>query len=251
MLLEQKVCLVTGANRGIGAAIAKRFAEEGAIVYAASRSAVGATAPVDAAALTVPPGTSGAIISLQLDVTDAAAMKDAFVRIKKEQGRLDVLVNNAGIMKDAIIGMISEQLLNETFATNVFAVINAMQLAAKLMQRQSSGSIINIASLVGTNGNKNQLVYAASKGAVIAATKAAAKELAASGIRVNALAPGMIDTDLLANTDQTVVTELTKSIALGRIGKPSEVADACVWLASGLSSYVTGQIIGVDGAAVM
>jgi 3-oxoacyl-[acyl-carrier protein] reductase len=247
MLLDAKVCLVTGASRGIGAAIVKRFAEEGATVYASARD----TASLESNCARLSAETPGTAIALSLDVTSAAALKEAFLTIRKQQGRLDVLVNNAGIMKDALIGMISQQLLEETFATNVYAVINAMQLAAKLMRRQNAGSIINIASLVGLNGNKNQLVYAASKGAVIAATKAAAKELAANKIRVNAVAPGMIDTELLASSDQATVAALTSAIALGRVGAPEEVADVCLWLASELSSYVTGQIVAVDGAAVM
>jgi 3-oxoacyl-[acyl-carrier protein] reductase len=186
---------------------------------------------------------------LYFDVTDATGIKSAVLRIKKEQGRLDCLVNNAGIMKDALIGMIDGKVMRRTFEVNVYAVIELTQLAARIMK--SGASVINIASIAGTNGNKGQVVYAASKGAVIALTKSAAKELAPGNIRVNAIAPGSIDTDLFRAIGADKIPAFESSIGMGRLGKPEDVAKVALFLASDLSEYVTGQIIGADGAAIM
>jgi 3-oxoacyl-[acyl-carrier protein] reductase len=171
--------------------------------------------------------------------------------VKKESGRLDCLVNNAGMMQDALIGMIDEKSMRDVFEVNVFAVMLLTQFAARVMMRQNSGSIINLASIVGINGNKGQLVYSATKGAVIAMSKTAAKELAHHNIRVNAVAPGMIDTDIFRSIGEEKVADRLKNIGMGRLGTPTDVANVCVYLASDLSEYVTGQIIGVDGAAII
>ena len=162
-----------------------------------------------------------------------------------------MLVNNAGIMKDALIGMINGKLMQEIFEVNVFAMIQMIQMANKLMSRQKSGSIINMASIVGTNGNSGQLVYSASKGAVVAMTKTAAKELASDNIRVNAIAPGMIDTDMFRSIGETKIQENLEKIKMGRLGNPEEIANACVFLASDLSAYISGQVLGVDGVTVI
>lgn len=246
-LLSGKVCLVTGASRGIGAATTKRFIEEGAIVYANARSPKN----LDALCEEMNSEYPGTVKALYFDVRDEAASKQAIMQIKKEQGKLDVLVNNAGVMKDALIGMISQSLMQEIFDTNVFGVMNMIQLATKLMSRQKSGSIINLSSIVGIEGNPGQLVYSATKGAVAAMTKTAAKELASQGIRVNAIAPGMIDTDMFRSIGNEKMQEHLKHIRMGRLGKPEEVADAIVFLASDLSRYITGDIIGVNGGAMV
>jgi len=247
LLLQGKICLVTGASRGIGAGIIRKFAEHGATVFANARI----NTSFDEVCSNLTDTTSGIVKPVYFDVTDTIAMREAFLAVKKECGSLDVLVNNAGIMRDARIGMISQTLMDETFRINVFAVIEAIQLATKLMVRQQSGSIINIASLVGVVGNEGQSVYAASKGAIVALTKASAKELASNNIRVNAVAPGVIDTDLFKNTGTDVVEEFTSRIRMGRLGTPEDIANVCVFLASDLSQYTTGQIIGVDGAVLM
>jgi len=245
MLLKDKVCLVTGANRGIGAAITKQFANEGATVYAVARKQSSLKGVVNA----INSEREGSVIELYFDITDTAAAKQAIMQIKKEQSRLDVLVNNAGIMRDALIGMIPKSQMVDIFETNVYATIEMIQLASKLMLKQRSGSIINFASIVGTSGSAGQTVYSASKGAVIALTKSAAKELASYNIRVNAVAPGMIETELFLSYGEEKVAEHLKTIGFNRLGTPEEVADVCVFLASDLSRYVTGQIIGVDGQA--
>ena len=162
---------------------------------------------------------------------------------------LDVLVNNAGIMRDNVIGMIGQQLVYDVFNINVFSVIQMVQLANKLMSRQKSGSIINISSIVGVEGAAGQMVYAASKGAVASLTKAAAKELAPMGIRVNAVAPGLINTGLLHSIGDEKVQENLKHVKMGRLGEPLDVANVILFLASDLSSYVTGEVIGIDWEA--
>lgn len=246
-LLKDKVCLVTGTSRGIGAAIVKRFAEEGAIVYANARE-IGC---IDVVCEQLSEKNSTEVIPVYFDITDEKSVKDFFLQIKKEKGRLDVLVNNAGVMEDALIGMIDKTLITNVFEVNVFATMNMIQMAARLMKRQKSGSIINFSSIVGTHGSAGQLVYSASKGAVVALTQAAAKELAEDKIRVNAVAPGMIDTDLFKSIGEEKMYTNMKKIMFGRLGKPEEVADACVFFASDLARYVTGQILGVDGETII
>lgn len=253
-LLRDKVCLITGANRGIGREIAEVFASFGGIVYANARKEGSLEELIKSCKEKNKESKNNEkdnIIPLYFDVTDSLSAKKAIMQIKKEQGHLDVLVNNAGIMKDALIGMVSKEDMQKTFDVNVFAVMDMIQLAVKLMSRQKSGSIINISSIVGNNGNKGQLVYSASKGAVIALTKTAAKELAPQHIRVNAVAPGIIDTDMFHSIGEEKVQEKLKLIGMNRVGTPEDVAYACVYFASDLSEYVTGQILGVDGCEVI
>lgn len=242
-LLSGKVALVTGAGKGIGRKTVERFVEEGAVVYATART----QGILDSFATET--GNKTKITPLYFDVTDETAAKRAILQIKKEQGRIDILVNNAGVMRDNLIGMIGRQLMNDVFDVNVFAVINMIQLVNKMMSRQKSGSIINISSIVGIEGAAGQVVYSASKGAVASLTKAAAKELAPNGIRVNAIAPGLIDTGLLRAIGEEKIQENLKNVRMGRLGEAVDVANVIVFLASDLSSYVTGEIIGVDGGA--
>lgn len=246
-LLDGKVCLITGASRGIGAATVCRFAEEGAIVYANVRLPKN----LDLLYEKISPNFRENVKILYFDVRDEVSAKQAVMQIKKEQGKLDVLVNNAGIMKDALIGMIPRALMQEIYETNVFGVMNMLQLACKLMSRQKSGSIINLSSIVGIEGNPGQLVYSATKGAVAAMTKTAAKELAPQGIRVNAIAPGMIDTDMFKSIGEEKIREHLEHIRMGRLGTPEDVADAVIFLASDLSRYITGDIIGVNGGVMV
>ena len=246
-LLEGKIALITGTNRGIGREIMEKFACSGAVVYANARK----TGSLDAIAKDVAEKYATQVSPLYFDVTDAIAIRSAFIHIQKEHNRLDVLVNNAGVMNDALIGMVSNELMTKMFSVNVFAVINLIQYAVKFMSRQKSGSIINITSIVGVTGNPGQIAYSASKGAVISLTKTAAKELAPLGIRVNAIAPGLIDTDMFRSIGEERVRSNVAKIRMGRLGKPEDVANCALYLASELSPYVTGQIIGVDGAVMM
>ena len=246
-LLDSKVCLITGAGRGIGRETARRFAEEGAILYVTDYL----EGSLDPLIGELKEKYHTDVTPLYFDVTEESAAKAAIMSVKKGHGRLDVLVNNAGIMRDNVIGMIGQKLLHDVFDINVFAVINMIQLANKLMSRQRSGSIINISSIVGLEGAAGQLVYSASKGAVAALTKAAAKELAPNGIRVNAVAPGLINTGLLQAIGENKIQENLKNVKMGRLGEPIDVAKVLVFLASDLSGYVTGEIIGIDGEATV
>lgn len=246
-LLDGKVCLVTGASRGIGAATVKRFAEEGATVYLNARPPLN----LDNLCMDMSERYHTTVKALYFDVRDEASAKRAILQIRKEAGRLDVLVNNAGVMKDALIGMISKDLMQEIYETNVFGVMNMLQLSCKQMMIQKSGSIINLSSIVGIEGNPGQLAYSATKGAVVAMTKTAAKELASLGIRVNAIAPGMIDTDMFRSIGEAKMNERLSNIRMGRLGTPEDVADTIVFLASDLSRYVTGEILGVNGGAMV
>ena len=246
-LLDGKVCLVTGASRGIGAATGKRVAREGAVVDANARTPKN----LDDLCIELSEKYNTTVKALYFDVRDEAAAKKAVLQIRKETGRLDILVNNAGVMKDALIGMISKDLMQEMFDINVFGVMNLLQLASKIMMFQKSGSIINLSSIVGLEGIPGKLVYSAAKGAVAAMTKTAAKELASQGIRVNAVAPGMIDTDMLKSVGDEKMKEQLANIRMGRLGTPEEVADAILFLASDLSGYITGEILGVNGSAMV
>jgi len=242
--LKHKVCLITGASRGIGQATAIRFAQEGAVVYANART----EGSLDTWAEEMSQQVEGTIIPIYFDVADSAGIKQAVIRIKKEQGKIDVLVNNAGKVTNERLGMISVDKMRDMFEVNVFGLLELSQLiATRFMIKQESGSIINLASMVGVEGSRGQVAYSASKGAVIALTKSMAKELAEHNVRVNAIAPGMIGTERLQNTIKDIYKDSIPVIGMGRLGKPEEIADACLYFASDLSSYTTGQILGVAG----
>lgn len=242
-MLENKVALITGCSRGIGQAIMLRYAQEGAIVYANARQE-GCLAEI---AHQVNKTACGCIIPVYFDVTDKASIKKYIMQIKKEQGNLDILVNNAGIMKDAYLYMVDDKTIEETFAVNVFALIHITQLALKIMKTSQAGSIINMASIVGERGNVGQSVYAASKGAVLALTKTWARELAEKNIRVNAIAPGKIETDLFKAIGEKRIAEQINDVTMGRLGHPEDVAEVAVFLASDKSAYITGEAVGVNG----
>lgn len=244
--LSGKVALVTGASRGIGRAIAERLASAGASIVVNGRGAESA----EQAAAEIAEKFEVQTLPVAADVADAAAVSAMMQAVFKGFGRLDVLVNNAGVLRDGLIGMIRSADLDETIGTNLKGTLNCIQAGARLIQR-TGGSIVNIASIIGVRGNAGQLVYSASKGAVIAATLAAAKELAPKQIRVNAIAPGYIDTDMIRAIPPETHQQRLDSIAMGRIGTPEDVADVALFLASDLSRYVTGQVIGVDGGMLV
>ena len=237
-LLKNKVCIITGAAQGIGKAIAQRFAEDGAVVYACDRQ------EFDCCDEHIHP--------LVFDITDAAAAKTAMMQVFKNEGKIDVLVNNAGVVFNRRIGMITREETERMFRVNVIAVLEMIQLVSRLMARNGGGSIVNIASVTAVLGSPGQVAYSATKGAIIAMTKSAAKELAPQGIRVNAVAPGIVKTERFAElyeADGQKIDERISRIALGRLGTPEDVANACAFLASERAAYISGHILGVDGCA--
>lgn len=242
-MLDGKVALVTGASRGIGRSIATMFAREGAIVYAISRK------KEDIAAWAKEVDLLTKVRPISLDITDEIEVKKCVMLIKKEVGHLDILVNNAGVEFNELIGMISSEKLHLMFSTNVYAMIYMIQYCSRIMK--NGGSIINISSKVGIRGNKGQLGYSATKGAVIALTKSAAKELAEKKIRVNSIAPGLTKTDMMDAANIEKLTNRINNICMKRLAVPDDIAKTCLYLASDLSDYVSGQIIEVDGCTIM
>ena len=247
MMLKDKICLITGATRGIGWATAELFAEHGATLALNARS----TEQLEERASSIRTRFGTPVLALAGDAGDPSSVQACYQQIFKQYKKLDVLVNNAGIMQDALLGMISDGLIQSLLRTNVAGAILHMQAATRMMTRAGAGSIINISSVVGRFGNEGQTVYAGTKAAVIGITQSAAKELAPKGIRVNAVAPGMIDTDMTRSLPAEKHQQLLKSVKMGRIGQPREIAQAILFLASDMSSYVTGQVIGVDGGILI
>jgi 3-oxoacyl-[acyl-carrier protein] reductase len=240
--LAGRVALVTGGTRGIGLATVRALAEAGATVVLTGRDEARAKEAATAA---------GAAAGLALDVTDAKAVSSLVRGVAKEHGKLDVVVANAGIMEDALLGMIREELVDTTLSTNVAGTLHTVQAAARAMMRKKTGSIVVLASIVGEYGSAGQTVYAASKAAVANIARSAAKELGRSGIRVNAVAPGVIETDLTAGLSEDAKAENTGKTPLGRLGRAEDVANAIRFLVSDEASFITGQVLGVDGGLVL
>jgi 3-oxoacyl-[acyl-carrier protein] reductase len=235
-LLEGKVALITGAGRGIGKVIAEQFIADGAIVYVNDLSEF----EIEGAK------------TICFDVTDTSAVKSGLMSIYKAEGRIDVVVNNAAIIANQKLGMVTKPLLEKMYAVNVFAVIDMIQIASRLMARNGGGCFVNMASVTGVVGSPGQVAYSASKGAVIALTKSSAKELASQGIRVNAVAPGIIKTERfeeLYEASGDKIDQRIGRIALGRLGTPQDIAYAVSFLASDRASYISGHVLGVDGCA--
>ena len=254
-LLYNKVCIITGAAQGIGKGIAERFAADGAIVYACDLREDSmdewARECAEKFGDCKSPQT-GRVVPMYFDVSDAAAVKNAFMGIFKAEKRIDALVNNAGVVFNKKISMIVRQETELMFRINVIAVIEMVQLCSRLMARSGGGSIVNIASVTAVLGSPGQSAYSATKGAIISFTKSAAKELAPQGIRVNAVAPGIVKTERFAElyeSDGAKIDQRISRIGLGRLGTPEDVANACAFLASDRASYISGEILGVNGCA--
>ena len=239
-LLEGKTALITGAARGIGKSIALKFAQEGANIAFTD--------------LEVNPETEQEIAALGVkaksyasNAADFAQTEQVVAQVKEEFGSIDILVNNAGITKDGLMLRMTEQQWDAVIAVNLKSAFNFIHACVPIMMRQRGGSIINMASVVGVHGNAGQANYAASKAGLIALAKSIAPEMGPKGIRANAIAPGFIETAMTASLPDNVREEWKKKIPLRRGGQVEDIANTALYLASDLSSYVSGQVIQVDG----
>lgn len=243
-LLFDKVALITGASRGIGRAIALRFAAEGCnIAFTYSQNEAAAKQVLDEVV------KNG--VECRMYKSDAAEFENAHAlvtEVVKDFGHIDVLVNNAGITRDALMLRMTEDKWDEVITTNLKSAFNYTHAVMPLMMRQRSGSIISMSSLVGLTGNAGQASYAASKAGIIALMQSVAKEMGSRGVRANAIAPGYIETDMTNAIPDQIKQDMTKMIPMQRVGSPDEVAKVALFLASDLSSYVSGQVISVNGA---
>lgn len=247
MDLKGKNCIVTGGSRGIGKSIALTFAKLGAnvaITYARSSKAANEVAEEMEK-------TGVKAMALQADATDFSKTEEVIAKVVDEWGSLDVLINNAGITKDNLILRMNEEQWDAVINTNLKSVFNYSKAAAKPMMRARGGSIVNIGSVVGISGNAGQSNYSASKAGLIGFTKSYAKELASRNIRANVVAPGYITTEMTENLSETVLESIKSETPLGRAGNPDEVSNVVAFLASDLSSYITGEVIRVDGGMAM
>jgi len=244
MLLINKTAIITGCNRGIGKAILEAFAANGATIYACTRKeSTEFTELTNALSVKF----SVTIIPVYFDISNIEEIRAAVKLIQSAKRPIDALVNNAGITYNALFQMSTMDKLKEVFDVNFVSQFILTQYISKLMVRQKFGSIINIASTAGIDGNSGRSVYGASKAAVICMTKAISAELGEFGIRANSIAPGMTDTDMLSSMNETLIHDSLQTSDIKRLAKPAEIADTAVFLASDLSSYITGQVIRVDG----
>lgn len=245
-LLSGKTALITGASSGIGKETALTFARNGANLILISRN------EEKLKKLSKDLEEFNVLVDYYaIDITNAELLKNLFSQLKKSKVIIDIVINNAGIMEDAVLQMVKTESIKRTFDTNVFALIDISKRASRLMIRNKKGSIINLSSIIGTNGSKGQSIYSASKAAVIGFTKSLSKELGPLNIRVNSIAPGFIITGMTEGITDCIVQDNLKSISMGRLGTTKDVANVILFLASDLSAYVTGQIIGVDGGMVI
>ena len=242
-MLTDKIALVTGASRGIGAAIAKAFAKEGAAVII-NYNGSGEKAQAVADEIII---NGGAAEIYQCSVADFDACRQMIETLVKKYGRIDILVNNAGITKDGLLMKMSEEDFDSVIDINLKGAFHTIRHMSRYFLKQRSGKIINISSVSGILGNAGQANYSASKAGVIGLTKSTARELASRGIQVNAIAPGFIETDMTDAMQAEAKERMTDAIPLKRIGKPEEIADLAVFLASAKSDYITGQVIAADG----
>lgn len=247
MLLDGKTALVTGASRGIGRAIALRLAAEGASVainYAGNTAKAEETkAAIEAA--------GGKAALFQADVSDSAQVEQMVAAVTEAFGTIDILVNNAGITRDGLLMRMKEEDFDAVLDTNLKGIFHVTKAVSKLMMKKRAGRIVNMASVVGIMGNAGQTNYAAAKAGVIGFTKSAAREFAARGITVNAVAPGFIATDMTAAMPEKAKEATLAAIPLRRMGAPEDVANAVAFLVSDQASYITGQVVKVDGGMVM
>ncbi len=244
--LDGKIALVTGAGRGIGRAVAEKLASEGADL-ALCDVKVEWLAETEAAVK----GMGRKVISVAADVSKAAEVDAAVDAVQAACGRIDILVNNAGITRDGYLARMSEEDWDAVLDINLKGTFLMTKAVAKLMMKQKSGNIINIASIIGLIGNAGQCNYAASKAGAIALTKSTAKELASRNIRANAIAPGFIETKMTDALPEDIRKKMLDAIPMRRFGLPADIAHAVLFLASDASAYLTGQVLSVNGGMVM
>jgi len=244
--LDGKVALVTGASQGIGEAIAKTLAAQGALVVCAARTESKLNAVADAIR-----AAGGKADVVAMDLSSTESVKAAVAATVERHGALHILVNNAGITRDKLLIQMKEEDWDAVLDTNLKGAYTAIQAATKPMMKQRFGRIINIASVVGQMGNAGQANYVAAKAGLIGLSKSVARELASSNVTANAVTPGYIETDMTAGLPADVKAEFTKQIPLGRMGSPGDIAAAVAFLASDEAGYVTGQVLSVNGGMLM
>lgn len=245
--LENKTAVVTGASRGIGRAVAIKLASLGANIVLNYRSSIKSVEEV----LAEIKAMGANAVAVQGDISNFAEAEKVIKAAVENFGSLDILVNNAGITKDGLLARMKEEDFDSVIATNLKGAFNCIRHATPIMMKQRRGRIINMSSVVGVAGNAGQINYAASKAGVIGMTKSAAKELASRGITVNAIAPGFIQTDMTDALSDKVKEELLSGIPLKRLGQADEVAELAAYLASESASYITGQVININGGMYM
>ena len=244
-LLDGKVALITGAARGIGKAIALKYASEGADI---AFTYISTNGPMVTELVSELESLGAKVRTYQADASNFALAQSLVEEIHKEFGHIDILVNNAGITRDGLMMRMTEEQWDDVLNTNLKSAFNYTRACTPIMAKQRSGSIINISSVVGTSGNAGQCNYSASKAGLIGLAKSIAKEMGPRGIRANCIAPGFITTDMTAALSESIREELVKTIPLRRSGTPEDVANVALFLASDLSSYVSGQVINCCGA---
>ena len=244
--LQDKISIITGGARGIGFSIARKFAEEGStviIIDISKENIEKAVNKIKQDGLKA----SGYVT----DVTDLKAVGALFKKIYKEFGSIDILINNAGITKDGLLLRMKEKDWDAVMTVNLKGTFVCTQKACRYMMKNKKSAIINISSVIGLMGNSGQANYAASKGGINALTKSTAKEFASRNIRVNAVAPGFIKTEMTEKLPEKVVEEYSKAIPLNRMGLPEDIANTCLFLASDEANYITGQVVQIDGGLLM
>ena len=243
MEFKDKIVVITGGTRGIGRAISLHFAREGAAVFAAYRTNQEAARAVEEAAA----GLAGKVVAVRADVATGEGAISLMDQAAQQTGAIDILVNNAGIIRDCFLPMMSDDDWNGVLRSNVDPLFHCCKWASRKMLSRRKGAIVNVSSIAAFTGTAGQTNYAASKGAIVSFTKALSRELGPMGIRVNVVAPGLIETEMLAGMKREMIDKVISTSSLGRIGRPAEVAETVAFLASDRASYINGQCVVVDG----